>query len=314
MSRLRFFEDSQPTETGSKNPVFVPSGQEKNDDGLDDNYKLSARYRCEQFNTTKVEDHITFHCDTKKQYLLKLTPGRKAQVVLEQYLYKVNPPALKDAIAATEKLEFDKENVAFGLHADNSIKSVNNFAALQQKWNQFKPELINSELYRTIGRTNPAAAEGLIQGGDLEFGTEDVLLKTYDKSLFYHTIFNDFDPEKDRESKQQLEFNSQIFVNVPLELELTHGVINDSERTTEVMTVGKLNKGKLNEDTLIQQYNQFYKPIIEYDFTEYIFEYIIRRTVDKNSGLILSATVQLKEAVKYNYEFVTQFDLKKLED
>lgn len=314
MSRLKFFEEPASAAKSVKSNSNLTESKPDLTDSETAKFPYSAKYRCEQFNTTKVEDSISFHCNVKKQYQLDLDPGKNAYIKLEQYLYKINPEALGDALAATEALEYDKENVLFKLYPDNSIQSIGNFQEIQQKWEQFKPTLINSSFYRSLASGNPAVASGLIQGGDLEFGTEDNLKKTYEKALFIHVVLNDFDPLKDRDHKQVLQFNSQIFVDIPLELELTHGVIQENDTNTEIMTVGRLNKSKLDEAKLKEQYNNFYKPIIEYDFTEYNYEYIIRRTINNKSGLIINASARLTEAVKYNYQFLTQFDLKMLED
>jgi len=62
---------------------------------------------------------------------------------------------------------------------------------------------------------------------------------------------------------------------------LTHGIIDDNGETVEIMTVGKLLKDRLNNQILEEQYNKFYKPMIEYDFTEYNYEYIVRRVIEK---------------------------------
>lgn len=150
------------------------------------------------------------------------------------------------------------------------------------------------------------------QGG-LEFESEANLRKTYDKSLLYHVLFNDYDAHKKREQNDTLKFISQIFVNIPIELELQHTIINEDDYFVEYRTVGTLLRNKIDNSVLEDQYNKFYKPIIEYGFTEYNYDYRIRRMVDKKTGMIVNASAMMKEEVKNNYQFITQFDLKKIE-
>lgn len=311
MSKFKFFDENNST-LEINGPAKVGNEFPQNDNILN-KQTFAARYRCEQFNTTKVEDHINFHCDVKKQYLLE-TNLDKASVLLEQYVFKINPEDLGGAIQATEELEFDKENVTFSLNTDNTIKGIDNWQQIKQKWDFFKPKMRETSFYKMIGQNNPEAAEGLIAGGDMEFGSEQNLLKSFEKSLFYHVVFNDYDPVKDRTEKQILKFNSQIFVNISVELELTHGIINEDNEFTEIMTVGRLKKDKLDNNLLIEQYNNFYKPIIDYNFTEYNYEYVIKRTVHNKSKLIHHATARFMEEVKYNYQFLTQFDLKRIDE
>jgi hypothetical protein len=309
-SRFKFFDDGKILDTNNSSNINT---ENKTEDHIGQAVTLEARYRCEQMNTTKVEDNISFHCTTKKQYHLAYYGTNKARISLEQFLYKINPEVLKDAIVATEPLEYNKENVLVGLSNDNIIERIINFKEIKDKWDSFKPELMQTSFYKELLKHDFKAAEGFMNGGDTEFGSEANLLKTYEKAFFFHIIFNDYDPWIDRPVKQRIKFNSQIFVNVPIELELTHGIIDENSETVEIMTVGKLVKEELNNTVLKEQYDKFYKPMIEYDFTEYNYEYIVRRVIDKKTTLILSAKANLKEEVKYNYQFITQFDLKKID-
>ncbi|KPH12802.1 LysM domain-containing protein [Chryseobacterium sp. ERMR1:04] len=277
-------------------------------------FMQKIRYRCEQFNTTKLEDRISFHCNTKKEYTVErdLLHG-KAKVKLKEYLYKINPENLSLAIEAVKELEFDKENVVFDLNNDNTIKEVLNFSQIKEKWESFKPKLASSEFYRQVEKINSKAADDIITGGGLEFENETNLKKTYDKSLLYHVLFNDYDAHKKRDKNDVLKFISQIFVNIPVELELQHTIIKEDDYFVEYKTVGTLLKDKIDNNVLEDQYNKFYKPIIEYGFSEYNYDYRIRRMVEKKTGIIVNASALMKEEVKNNYQFITQFDLKQIE-
>jgi len=277
-------------------------------------FPRKTRYRCEQFNTTKLEDRITFHCNTKKEYVVeKDDDSTKAKVRLKEYLYKINPENMALAIEAVKELEFDKENVIFELESDNIIKRVQNFPEIKEKWELFKPRLKSSEFYRQVEKINPKAAEDIIKGGGVEFENEANLRKTYDKSLFYHVLFNDYDARKKSIQNSTLKFISQIFVDIHIELELQHSIIKEDDYFIEFRTVGTLLRDKIDSSLLEQQYNKFYKPIIEYGFSEYNYDYRIRRMVDKKTGTIVNASALMKEEVKNNYQLVTQFDLKQIE-
>ncbi|WP_308006211.1 LysM peptidoglycan-binding domain-containing protein [uncultured Chryseobacterium sp.] len=277
-------------------------------------FPRKTRYRCEQFNTTKLEDRITFHCNTKKEYVVeKDAASTKAKVRLKEYLYKINPENMALAIEAVKELEFDKENVIFELESDNTIKRVQNFSEIKEKWELFKPRLKSSEFYRQVEKISPKAAEDIIKGGGVEFESEANLRKTYDKSLLYHVLFNDYDARKKSIQNSTLKFISQIFVDIHIELELQHSIIKEDDYFIEFRTVGTLLRDKIDSSLLEQQYNKFYKPIIEYGFSEYNYDYRIRRMVDKKTGTIVNASALMKEEVKNNYQLVTQFDLKQIE-
>lgn len=296
--------------------IKIKNGEEKSEEEFIRSliFNEGARYRCEQFNTTKVEENIVFYCNTKKQYRTnKVTDSNFIKVTLEEYSYKINPQNLSTAIEATKALEFDKENVILELNEYNRIKGIANFNQIQRRWKNFIPKLSNSDFYKEVENVNSNAANDIIDGGNLEFGNELNLIKTFEKTLFYHVNFNDFDPHKKRERNEILRFNSQIFVDIPLELELQHSIIQEDDNFMECRTVGKLLRDNVDNKVLEEQYNKFYKPIIEYEFSEYNYDYRIRRIIDKKTGLIINASAMLKEEVKNNYQFITQFEIKQIE-
>jgi hypothetical protein len=273
-------------------------------------FDKTARYRCEQFNTTKVEENITYHCDTKKEYVFFKCINQKdiVRIILKDYMYKINPQNFAHAIEATKELEFDKENVIFSLNENGTIRKVVNYEEIKRKWGNFKPKLIKTDFYNEILKQNSKAAEDIVRSGDLEFNAEENLRKTYDKNLFYHVFFNNYETE----IPQILKFLSQIFVNVELELTLSH-VKKETENFVQYKTTGTLQKENLNKKLLEEQYDKFYKPIILYGFTDYDYKYQIIRNINKKTGLLSDAHVILSEAVKNNYQIITQFDLRQVE-
>lgn len=274
-------------------------------------FDQQARYRCEQLNTTKVEDRISFHYNTKKQYLLKNNVVENiSKVQLEEYLYKINPDNLGHTIEAMKKLEYDKENVVFKKHK-NGIEEILNYLEIKAKWNDFIPLLKKTDFYTNLEKLNANAAQEILNVGNIEFGKEENLRKTYDKNLLFHVLFNNFKP--DNGAYPKLNFISQIFVNIPIELDLQHSIVKEDDLYIEYRTVGTLNRDKIDNRILEEQYNKFYKPIIEYPFSKYGYEYRIRRTVEKKTGKITNAVAMLKEEVKNNYQFITQFDLKEVD-
>ena len=289
--------------------LFISQEKLKKEKNIEFDHK--TRYRCEQLNTTKVEKNITFHCNTKKEYTLETNEKLKtAKVVLKEFLYKINPQNLSTAIEATKELEYDKENVVFLLDDSKKISNILNFEEIKEKWKNFEPKLKNSEFYQQIAKINVNAAEDIIKGGELEFENEINLLKTYNKNLFYHVIFNDYVPSSKSKS---LQFLSQIFVDVHAEVELKHSIIKEDDYFVEYRTVGTLLTDKLDLNKIIDQYNEFYKPIIEYGFSEYKYAYRVRRRVEKKTGLVTDATAMMKEEVKNNYQLITQFDLRNID-
>jgi len=131
------------------------------------------------------------------------------------------------------------------------------------------------------------------------------MIQIYKRGLFYHLLFNKFDVN----TKQKLSFLSQAFISIPIELELNTIVVRENTNEILYRTEGILNKNILNKDELQRQYDQYYKPLIKYNFTEYSYRYIIRRTIDKATNVLKEGVVILTEEVKNNIQFITQYNL-----
>lgn len=60
-------------------------------------------------------------------------------------------------------------------------------------------------------------------------------------------------------------------------------------------------------------YDEIYKPMINYAFTEFEYIYRIRYTIDKKSGFLLEGKAILSEKIKNNYEILTEYNIKQVE-
>ena len=62
-----------------------------------------------------------------------------------------------------------------------------------------------------------------------------------------------------------------------------------------------------------KQYDEIYKPMLKYSFTDYDYIYRITYTLSKSTGVLLDGKVLLDEKIKNNFECITQFDIKQVE-
>ncbi|AWX06970.1 hypothetical protein [Prevotella intermedia] len=264
------------------------------------------RYRSKQLNVTKVEQMVQFHSSVRKEYLMERSAkDRIAIISLQDYCYEAEPKVYEEILDAMKELEYIKEKVIFKFTDDNEIEDILNYEQLCDGWKKFKPYLKRTEYYKELEKVSRKGADEIIESGDTEFASIKRMIQIYKRGLFYHLLFNKFDVN----TKQKLSFLSQAFINIPIELELNTIVVRENTNEILYRTEGILNKNILNKDELQRQYDQYYKPLIKYNFTEYSYRYIIRRTIDKATNVLKEGVVILTEEVKNNIQFITQYNL-----
>lgn len=275
------------------------------------------RYRCEQTNATHTDKSIVFHANIKKEYLTEFI--RKNQTILvnsslEDYVYKTEPKHFQIAMDSFKELEFVKENVLFKLDENGKIQSIQNLETIQDAWNNFRKKILPYvDFFVELKKVNEQAAQDIIDSGNTEFNKEENLIKTYDKNLFYHLLLDTYLVDISYvAAHKKMKFLSQIFQNIEVEVNIVETTIDEDDNFIYRRKVGTLQRDKLDTNELIRQYNHFYKPMVEYNFTEYEYIYRLSYVIDKNTGFISEGRAVFSERIKNNYEFTTEFNLKQV--
>lgn len=94
---------------------------------------------------------------------------------------------------------------------------------------------------------------------------------------------------------------------------MVKSVVSDNPNTQKVRLVGNLDENSFNTNTIKNLYEKLYQPIIEFDFTEFDFVYHITYEIEKETNVLLNASISIKESVKNNYEVITKYELRKVE-
>lgn len=276
-------------------------------------FQKHARYRCSQDNFTRLLEDITFSANIKTQYLVSIAKTKEDifHVLLEDYLYMLNPKEMETAFQITEPIAYIRNDIEFTQNQEGQIKSILNLNKIKKKWNTFKKEeLPNIDFYQKLGAEDPKIMQDIIINGNKEFGSDSVLSQTLSKNLFYHILLkaNASTNLKDFQIAQL----SQIFPNQMLNIDVKILSTTQGAETT-FRLVGELDQNNLNIEKIKEQYDEIYKPIIQYKFTEFSYSYRIKYTINNQTNVITEATATLIEKIKNNFESVTQFDLKKVE-
>ena len=147
--------------------------------------------------------------------------------------------------------------------------------------------------------------------GNIEFSNESKFKEVLYKNLFYHIFLKANRGEKiENYTFSQV---SQLFPNQEITVKVNKTIVFEDENTIVFRLVGNLQKDKISVEELKKQYDEIYKPMLKYSFTDYDYIYRITYTLDKNTGILLDGKVLLDEKIKNNFECITQFDIKQVE-
>ena len=73
-----------------------------------------------------------------------------------------------------------------------------------------------------------------------------------------------------------------------------------------------LDRDNINEAKLKEMYDEMYKPLIQFAFSEYDIVYRIEYELDSKNNLVGNANVYIEEMVKNNYQIISSFDMRKI--
>jgi hypothetical protein len=73
-----------------------------------------------------------------------------------------------------------------------------------------------------------------------------------------------------------------------------------------------LDRDNINEAKLKEMYDEMYKPLIQFAFSEYDIVYRIEYEIDSKNNLVGNANVYIEEMVKNNYQIISSFDMRKI--
>lgn len=98
-----------------------------------------------------------------------------------------------------------------------------------------------------------------------------------------------------------------------LNIDVERHIVSKDELTTVYRLVGKLNRANLNNKHLLSLYNEYYKPLLKFSYTEFDCIYRIVYTLDNETNMLIDAQLSMSEKIKNNYESITQFTIKTVE-
>lgn len=278
-------------------------------------FDQKARYRCEQTNISRINnDAIILSANTYTEFLVKQSnvDDQVLEIDITDLSLSVDPMVYEQAFRFGQRLEMIKYPIILGISKEGVSNKIYNIKDIQNKWEKFRDnELEKDDIYQQLKKQNIAQAKDLIQKGNKEFISEKIMSDTLDKNLFLHTFFRAL--QGDSLPNYYIEQYSQLFPEVNLKTNIVRSKVKQDDTTTTYRLVGEIDKQNLSTSNLENMYNEIYKPMIKYSFTEFKTIYRITYTIENDTKFLTEAKISLSEKIKNNYEIITEMKIQKVE-
>ena len=182
---------------------------------------------------------------------------------------------------------------------------------LINKWNKAKETSFDNDPFiKIIKKASTKEYNKIIEYGDKELNDSKVLFTALESNLFFKEILGQYlCKEFDNFETEKMMVQSNLFNKTILESDLTYSKTKEDSETITFKKMSTLDKSKIDEKDLIKQYNELYKPKIQFNFSEYDCNYTSIITFCKNDNLIIKSNISVSEEIKNNVSFSVNFSL-----
>jgi len=312
MSRFKFFSEDEPVHIENKtdtqfDKVVDPEKTEP----------ILLKYRCEQTVATKLNNVITNHATTKREFHVKnkIDNGNLVvEVLLFDNIIQINPSNLSEAMDLFSSLDLIKCNITVQVDKETGkINKILNYGEVLKNWESFKNNL--KERYSFLRSSNAEIElQKFIYLAEAQIKDEKLLIEDIHTKLFFDLFFDRYLVKlSDLYKPYTLNYHSQLFEGIAVPLHVSSEIIFEKPSTVELKKQGKMDIKEIDINAIKKQYDQKFQPIVGYKFSDYDFQYQVRQVVNTDLSIIEETDVFLAEEVKNNVEVVVDYKLRRIE-
>ncbi|EAM6612859.1 hypothetical protein WEV50_004263 [Salmonella enterica] len=265
-----------------------------------------VRYRVEQEVSIRLNRIPVNNTIVKTDYTVKHNYNEPLfySVHVDDHISKISPNAHQDLLDIMKSVDIIKSNVDLLINASTGKpETIKNHDVIINKWNIFKENFLkeNEFIRAKVTRQN---IQDFVSVFDEQINSCEQLLIGLDSQIFFNTFFDYFLVNMQTfESNLTMNYHSQLFKGIVTPLIVNQKILRE---TSEKVLIRKMStsvsESNINIGEIKKQYNERYKPIIDYQFSEYQVNYdaqIEFNTIEKN---IEYADIQMNESVINNVE------------
>ncbi len=271
-----------------------------------------VRYRATQINMVKIDGAISAHATVKTEYLLTLErpkDSRRATVELEDSVYNFHTKGTEAAAALVRATDRIKRRLVYELDSKGVPVGLLNIAEVQENWRAFKETMTREGCPEGM---DEKMSERFVTAGDIEYNSEEIILKNSNVTLFNKVVFGQYLTRDEQDFEVEIfHTQSQIFPQITFDVHcLTE---NQGESNGTVHFCKKGEPLFVDKSAMMALYEKMYRERIGYKFTDYIYEFTARFSIQKDINLIQKAEIRIAERIKNNVEYEVAYELRAVE-
>jgi hypothetical protein len=279
----------------------------ENSDGViktNDSLPCITKYRVEQEIAIKLNDIPVNSTQVKTDYTITHTENEPQlySVHVDDYISKISPDSHQPLLDVVKEIDRLKSNVDVWIHPSTGKPvSIMNHQQIITEWQTYKKEFLKKNEFIRAEEVKQQLIN-FVTAFDEQICSHEQLVSNLDTQLFFTTFFDHFLVRTQNfESDVLMDFNSQLFTNVVTPLTVTQKIVQESPESVVVRKTGKPT-GFIDVDEIERQYNQKYKPSLDYQFSTYSVEYDSQVEFNTVGKYLEYADIRMRERVESNVE------------
>lgn len=272
-------------------------------------------YRTEMTVGTILEGIMVDNSTYKSQYRVGLSNNNlQSSVVLEESHVTSSPKALQAGMELLAEVDEIKCNSIFKVNSQTGkIENIINYKEIISNWDKFKNGLSSRNTILKLSQNQKDIVD-FVKGVEALIKPENNLIQDYYSKMFYEVFFTEhLVGEKDFTRSYYKAFYSTLFNNEEITLNFTASLIEENDDVLKVRRVSELDASNLNMNKIVALYDERYKPMVKYNFSEYNYSYRETLIWNKKDDILQESHITVIEEVKNNIQLLIDFKLKKVE-
>lgn len=296
--------------------VFIPPKKEEELPVKE--YTFEEKYRCEQTVVTKLNGIPTNTAITKREFQVKKTLEDEDllyEVSILDNIIEVNPNQYQEAIDLVADLDLVKCNeIVLQINKKTGeVEKIVNHQDIIQKWNEHKNKL-ESKYDFVRNPDGQEAVKNFIETSEKQITIEKTLIEDLRSKMFFEVFFNKYLVNADdKMEKYTKTLYSQLFTGQKIELEIRQDLLRESEKQILIRKVSSIKDSLKKSSNFEKMYEEKYKPILQYKFSEYNASYRERVVYNEDLHIPNEGEVTIIEEVKNNIQLMISYNYKKIE-
>lgn len=264
-----------------------------------------ARYRVEQEVSIKLNRTPVNNTTVKTDYTVKRDVQNPLfySVRVDEHISKITPNAHQPVLDVVKQVDIIKSNVDVLInYHTGKPEIITNHQSIIFEWMAFKEEYLKKYDFIRAEATRQNALD-FLSVFDGQINSHDQLVSGLNSQVFFDTFFDYFlvPHPQGFESDLTIHYHSLLFQNVVTPLVVNQKIIRETPETVLFRKTG-IPKDDIDIDRIKKQYDEQYRPVIDYQFSEYQSGYDATIEFNTDKKYIEYADIKMSESVKNNIE------------